>query len=354
MNDSCVPGRHRAPGQHKPLNELRVIARESGQPAFKGLLIIAAAGGLVASFATAAGAETQISVTGDTVVAPAMGSVVGPDVVNPHPTSALAAIGFTPLTTAQPAVATVKPAVKPLVIEDITVKQRRAELARQRAVAAAKGEAEAQARAARAEAARAQAARAEAIRAGARDRAEAQQQAAARKRALARQEAARPKSQLTWPRQTTSQRTSRTTTRNSLSTSTSVTTSSKSPTTPTASRGAQSSRNWATRGQCTWGALAKWKASEGYYPSGWTGNASSWGWAAQGAGYTVGSTPRTRSFVVMQPGVHGSSSAGHVAWVTSVDGNTITVVEMNALAGPFNFNTRTLTHLRGMRYIYAP
>ena len=61
-----------------------------------------------------------------------------------------------------------------------------------------------------------------------------------------------------------------------------------------------------------------------------------------------------RSIVVMEPGVYGSSSAGHVGWVTSVSGGQITIVEMNALAGPFNYNTRTLSDGPGMRYIYAP
>ena len=56
----------------------------------------------------------------------------------------------------------------------------------------------------------------------------------------------------------------------------------------------------------------------------------------------------------MQPGVHGSSSAGHVGWVTAVNGNQVTIVEMNALAGAYNYNTRTLTDSRGMQYIYAP
>ena len=92
----------------------------------------------------------------------------------------------------------------------------------------------------------------------------------------------------------------------------------------------------------------------GYYPGGWTGNAMEWAWGAANAGYTVSSTPRTRSILVMQPGVHGSSSVGHVAWVTAVNGNEVTIVEMNALAGAYNYNTRTLTDISGMKYIYAP
>jgi surface antigen len=79
-----------------------------------------------------------------------------------------------------------------------------------------------------------------------------------------------------------------------------------------------------------------------------------WDTGAAAAGYTVSGTPRTRSILVMEPGVHGSSSVGHVAWVTAVNGNEVTIIEMNALAGPYNYNTRTLTDIAGMRYIYAP
>lgn len=121
-----------------------------------------------------------------------------------------------------------------------------------------------------------------------------------------------------------------------------------------AATGKSSSRNWATPGQCTWGALEKWRGATGWYLGGFYGNAKDWASRAAGAGHTVSSTPRARSVVVMQPGVHGSSSSGHVAWVTGVSNGKISVVEMNALNGPYNWNTRTLTHQGGMRYIYAP
>ena len=133
-----------------------------------------------------------------------------------------------------------------------------------------------------------------------------------------------------------------------------VTESSGNGSVPSASSGMRASSNWATEGQCTWGALNKWYQSEGYYPGGWTGNAMAWASGAASAGYTVTGTPRTRSILVMQPGVHGSSSVGHVAWVTAVNGNEVTIIEMNALAGAYNYNTRTLTDGPGMKYIYAP
>ena len=150
-------------------------------------------------------------------------------------------------------------------------------------------------------------------------------------------------------RREATERASRDSSRTSLTTSTYTEKSTFNGTT-----GKKSSYNWATAGQCTWGALNKWYQSEGYYPGGWTGNAMEWAWGAANAGYTVSSTPRTRSIVVMQPGVHGSSRVGHVAWVTRVGGNRVTIIEMNALAGAYNYNTRTVTHQSGMKYIYAP
>ena len=51
-----VPGRHRAPGRFSAISELKTIAKESAQPAVKGAAIVAASGGLVASFAGTANA----------------------------------------------------------------------------------------------------------------------------------------------------------------------------------------------------------------------------------------------------------------------------------------------------------
>lgn len=52
-----VAGRHRAPGRYNPLSELKLIAKESAQPAVKGAAIVAASGGLVATFAQPAAAD---------------------------------------------------------------------------------------------------------------------------------------------------------------------------------------------------------------------------------------------------------------------------------------------------------
>ncbi len=307
LNTTPTPGRHRVPGRHNALGELRLIARETGQPALKGAAIVAAASGLVASFAQPASAaeKANTSVAAVAAVTAAAPTVVGPAVASTTARTTVQALGFT--------AAPKKAAAKPVVIQDVAVQNK---------IAAAK-------RAAAAKVAAAKAAKKAAAR-----------KAAAEKAAVA------------------ATRASRSSSRSALTSSTSATktksSSSSNTYAPSASTGVRSSGNWATRGQCTWGALSQWYQSTGFYPGGWTGNALVWGGGAASAGYTVSSTPRSRSILVMQPGVHGSSSAGHVAWVTSVSGNQVTVIEMNALAGAFNYNTRTLSNTGGMRYIYAP
>ncbi len=283
MKTENIRGRHRAPGRHNPLNELKLLARESAQPAMKGAAIVAATGGILATFAGPASAD-ESKAANSAVTALGSPAVVGPAATQAAaPSTALSQIGYQKQAT--PASA---PTAKPVVIEDVVAKQQAAQAAAD----------------------------------------------AARKAAA--------------------ERASRDASRQSLTGSTISVKASTNGSVPSASSGMRSSSNWATPGQCTWGALNKWYQSEGYYPGGWTGNAKVWASGAAAAGYTVSSTPRTRSIVVMQPGVHGSSSAGHVAWVTAVNGNEITIIEMNAMAGPYNYDTRTVTDIAGMKYIYAP
>ena len=113
-----VPGRHRAPGRFNAISELKTIAKESAQPAVKGAAIVAASGGLVASFAGTANAADGVS-------AAAGPAVVGPQVGSLKAANALSAIGY-----GKPALKT-----KPLVIEDIKVKRERAEAAADKAAA---------------------------------------------------------------------------------------------------------------------------------------------------------------------------------------------------------------------------
>jgi cell wall-associated NlpC family hydrolase len=111
-----VPGRHRAPGRFNAISELKTIAKESAQPAVKGAAIVAASGGLVASFAGTANAADGVS---------SAAAVVGPQVGTLKAANALSAIGYG------------KPALKskPVVIEDIKVKRERAEAAAEKAAA---------------------------------------------------------------------------------------------------------------------------------------------------------------------------------------------------------------------------
>ncbi|GAA1979699.1 hypothetical protein GCM10009817_20470 [Terrabacter lapilli] len=303
MINDTTRGRHRAPGRHNPLSELKLLARESAQPALKAGALVAATGGLVAGFANPASADSLSPAAAkaagaNAAVAPqGAPAAVGPAAAAaPAASTALSKIGFAPA--AQQATAQRVATSKPQVIQDV-------QLQAQRAAA----------------------------------------QAAAAKAAAAKAAA---------ERQAAAQRASRDLTRSTLTNSTSTTKSGSNGYTPGASAGMRASHNWATAGQCTWGALNQWYQSEGYYPGGWTGNAMAWASGARSAGYTVSSTPRTRSIIVMQPGVAGSSSVGHVGWVTAVNGNQVTIIEMNATAGPYNYDTRTVTLSGGMSFIYAP
>jgi cell wall-associated NlpC family hydrolase len=127
-----VPGRHRAPGRFNAISELKMIAKESAQPAVKGAAIVAASGGLVATFANPANAADGAS---SVVAAP---SVVGPQTGTLTASNALSSIGF--------AKASVKPAnVRPVVIEDIQVKQAQADAKAAKAAAEARAQAAARA-----------------------------------------------------------------------------------------------------------------------------------------------------------------------------------------------------------------
>ncbi|MDN5765530.1 MAG: C40 family peptidase [Humibacillus sp.] len=132
-----APGRHRAPGRFNPLAELTLIAKDSAQPAVKGAAIVAASGGLVASFA----APSFAADSGSAVVAAAgtsagASAAVGPAASTAQGTTALTSVGYVTPAAARPAA--------PIVIEDVLVKTQRAAAA---AKVAAKAKADAAARA---------------------------------------------------------------------------------------------------------------------------------------------------------------------------------------------------------------
>jgi len=84
-------------------------------------------------------------------------------------------------------------------------------------------------------------------------------------------------------------------------------------------------------GYCTW-----YVAQKRYVP--WSGNAGAWLFNAKARGYATGRTPRVGAIVVTTENRY----YGHVALVEKVNGDTITVSEMN-YAGFAKRSTRTLS-----------
>ena len=101
---SHASGRHRAPGRFNPVAELTGIVTESAQPAVKVSAIIAASGGLVASFALPASAATVEHVADKGAASAAPVAVRAPEAAAPQAGEAFGLIGFK---------ATPRPAPKP-------------------------------------------------------------------------------------------------------------------------------------------------------------------------------------------------------------------------------------------------
>lgn len=93
-------------------------------------------------------------------------------------------------------------------------------------------------------------------------------------------------------------------------------------------------------GYCTY-----YVASRRYVPQSW-GNAANWYYAAKASGYSVGSTPAVGAIAWTPAGYYG-----HVAYVESVSGGTVTVSEMNYGGGWDRIDYRT-TSASDFRYIY--
>lgn len=110
----------------------------------------------------------------------------------------------------------------------------------------------------------------------------------------------------------------------------------------TVSRRPGSSNNGYPYGWCTY-----YVATRRYVPGGW-GNARSWLSSAQRSGYATGSEPAAGAIVVLS-----ESWMGHVAYVESVSGNSVTIAEMN-YAGWGVVNRRVISAHGGkvMGYIY--
>ena len=104
-------------------------------------------------------------------------------------------------------------------------------------------------------------------------------------------------------------------------------------------------------GECTWYA---WKATKEL--TGTTlselGNAEDWYSAAEAAGYSVGTVPKANSVVVFRDIGSATKGLGHVAYVRSVNGNTMNISEgsyKNMLVHEDTIATDT-DRWRGSRY----
>lgn len=120
---------------------------------------------------------------------------------------------------------------------------------------------------------------------------------------------------------------------------TTQTTQSESPAPSKVSFAPGSRNNSYSYGYCTW-----YVASKRAVPGGW-GNAASWYANARAAGLGVGSTPRAGAIAWTGAGYYG-----HVALVESVNGNMVTVSEMN-YRGWNKVSSRTVP-ASSFRYIY--
>jgi peptidoglycan DL-endopeptidase CwlO len=109
-------GRHRAPGRFNPVSELSGIVASAAQPAVKTSAVIAASGGLVASFALPAAAASASPATASkstTVAAPV--AVKAPETAAPAATNAFGVIGFKATALPKP-----KPKPKPVVVPAVS------------------------------------------------------------------------------------------------------------------------------------------------------------------------------------------------------------------------------------------
>ncbi|WP_082553304.1 C40 family peptidase [Phycicoccus sp. Root101] len=109
-------GRHRAPGRFNPVSELADIAAKAAQPAVKTSAVIAASGGLVASFAlpaSAAPAAEPSTRTAATTAAPV--AVKAPEAAAPQAADAFGVIGFKATAKPKPK-PKLKPKARPVVV----------------------------------------------------------------------------------------------------------------------------------------------------------------------------------------------------------------------------------------------
>ena len=120
MLDTAISGRHRGAARYNPWSELSTIVRSAGQNGVKATAVLAASGGLVATFALPAQAEPRAdaAAAAEAAAAPAAvaapvalaPSVVAPAVAAPVATEVVGVVGVT-------AVAKPKPKPRPVVVQ---------------------------------------------------------------------------------------------------------------------------------------------------------------------------------------------------------------------------------------------
>jgi hypothetical protein len=101
-------------------------------------------------------------------------------------------------------------------------------------------------------------------------------------------------------------------------------------------------------GQCTWW-VARQRPDLPYFPDR-SGDAMHWAKSAAAAGFPTGATPVPGAVAVFAPGQYGAGRYGHVAYVTRVNGEEMTISEDN-FASEHHWDRRTI-RWAGLRFIY--
>ncbi|KAK9765574.1 hypothetical protein K7432_005995 [Basidiobolus ranarum] len=106
-------------------------------------------------------------------------------------------------------------------------------------------------------------------------------------------------------------------------------------------------------GQCTDWADARYAQLTGHHIS-WSGDARTWASKARSAsGWTVSATPKQPSIIVIQPGVQGTGSPGHVAVVEKIDSSgSVSTSNYNYNGGPYIQKSATFKTGNGVDFIW--